>query len=115
MLCSYVFDIPSGKKVQEYTAHEADVIGLSIQPTDSNVFVTASMDKTCKLFDLRSNDLCRQTFEGHDADVNDVSVSDLIFFRATSYRPSYGFAETPLIAYDVRSGGGARFILGSRQ
>ncbi|OQR71090.1 guanine nucleotide-binding protein subunit beta-2-like [Tropilaelaps mercedesae] len=52
------------------------IVGSADTKVDNNIFVTASMDKTCKLFDLRRPDQCRQSFEGHELDVNDVSFQN---------------------------------------
>ena len=46
---------------------------LSVSPTDEKVFVSASVDKTCKLWDTRDDKhKSAFTFEGHESDVNTV-------------------------------------------
>lgn len=42
--------------------------------TDMKTYVTGSVDRTCKLWDVRE-DKAKQTFFGHEADVNSVCVS----------------------------------------
>lgn len=57
----------------DFEAHAGDVVSISLSP-DGNTYVTGSVDKTCKLWDLRE-EKAKQTFFGHDADVNSVCVS----------------------------------------
>ncbi|MPC97868.1 Guanine nucleotide-binding protein G(I)/G(S)/G(T) subunit beta-1 [Portunus trituberculatus] len=47
---------------------------MSLAP-DNNCFVTGSVDRTMKLWDVRDPDTCKQTFWGHTSDVNSVYVS----------------------------------------
>ena len=47
-----------------------DVMSISLSP-DKNTFVSASCDAHAKLWDLRDGK-CRQTFKGHDSDINSV-------------------------------------------
>lgn len=42
---------------------------------DGQTYITGSVDKSCKLWDVREQKP-RQTFFGHTADVNSVCVSD---------------------------------------
>lgn len=62
-----------GKKTSEFDAHAGDVVSISLSP-DKNTYVTGSVDRTCKLWDVRES-TPKQTFFGHEADVNSVSVS----------------------------------------
>lgn len=57
----------------DFEAHAGDVVSISLSP-DGNTYVTGSVDKTCKLWDLRE-EKAKQIFFGHDADVNSVCVS----------------------------------------
>lgn len=71
---SCMWDLETGKRTNEVEgAHCGDVVSLSLAP-DINSFVTGSVDKTCKLWDLRELK-CKQMFFGHEADVNSVCVS----------------------------------------
>lgn len=54
-------------------AHNGDVVSISVAP-DGNTFVTGSVDKTCRLWDVRDPSP-KQTFFGHESDVNSVCVS----------------------------------------
>lgn len=62
----------SGRKLSDFIAHNGDVVSISISP-DGNSFVTGSVDKTCRLWDIRE-EKPKQTFFGHDSDVNSVCV-----------------------------------------
>lgn len=68
-----VWDLETQKKKQEFEAHNGDVCTLSLAP-DSNTYITGSVDKTCKLWDVR-DPTCKQVFFGHEGDVNNVCVS----------------------------------------
>ena len=45
---------------------------MKLQPDDNQVFLTGSVDRTIRLWDLRT-DACQQTFWGHEADVNSLA------------------------------------------
>lgn len=63
----------ANKKTIDFCAHAGDVVSISLSP-DGNTYVTGSVDRTCKLWDLRE-EKAKQTFFGHEADVNSVCVS----------------------------------------
>ena len=63
----------TGQKVLDLQGHNGDVAALSLNPKDANTFVTGSVDRTARLWDLRAPG-CVQTFWGHNMDVNSVSV-----------------------------------------
>ncbi len=65
-----VWDLEVGKKTTEFDAHAGDVVSISLSP-DGNSYVTGSVDKTCKLWDVREQ-TAKQTFYGHESDVNSV-------------------------------------------
>lgn len=67
------WDLETGKKTSDFIAHNGDVVSISLSP-DGNSFVTGSVDKTCRLWDVRE-EKPKQTFFGHEADVNSVCVS----------------------------------------
>lgn len=65
-----IWDLETGKKTSEVNAHAGDVVSISLSP-EGNQFVTGSVDRTCKLWDVRDFDNHqKQTFFGHSADVN---------------------------------------------
>ncbi|CAG5104092.1 Similar to Gbeta76C: Guanine nucleotide-binding protein subunit beta-2 (Drosophila melanogaster) [Cotesia congregata] len=55
---------------EDFCAHAGDVVSISLSP-DGNSYITGSVDKTCKLWDMRE-EKAKQTFFGHEADVNSV-------------------------------------------
>jgi len=67
-----LWDIEAGAKVTEFNDHNGDVMSVSINPQDKNMFISGSCDSTAKLWDLRSAKCC-QTFSGHDSDINAVN------------------------------------------
>ena len=67
------FNVDTGQKMLDLQGHNGDVAALSLNPKDQNLFVTGSVDRTARLWDLRKPG-CVQTFWGHQADVNSVSV-----------------------------------------
>ncbi|KOB73185.1 Guanine nucleotide-binding protein beta 2 [Operophtera brumata] len=68
--CRCVWDLEAGKREMEFDAHAGDVVTISLSP-DMKTYVTGSVDKTCKLWDVR-DEKAKQTFFGHEADVNSV-------------------------------------------
>lgn len=76
-----MWDLQSGKKTTEINGHNGDVVSISLSP-DGNHYVTGSVDRTCKLWDVRETNSPKQTFFGHEADVNSVCVR-IIFYSIT--------------------------------
>lgn len=66
------WDIASGRVLDTFAEHEADAMFLSLRPNDPNVFVSCSVDKTVKVWDIRSPRRSKQTFTGHMGDVNGI-------------------------------------------
>jgi guanine nucleotide-binding protein G(I)/G(S)/G(T) subunit beta-1 len=67
------WDIASGRVLDTFAEHEADAMCLSLRPNDPNVFVSSSVDRTIKVWDIRSSNTgSAQTFTGHMGDVNGV-------------------------------------------
>uniref|UniRef100_A0A1B6F6H1 Uncharacterized protein n=1 Tax=Cuerna arida TaxID=1464854 RepID=A0A1B6F6H1_9HEMI len=91
-----IWDLEAGKKTTDIDqAHAGDVVSMSLSP-DKNTFVTGSVDRTCKLWDLRDN-TCKQIFFGHQADVNSVCYHPNGFAFAT------GSEDKTSRMYDIRS------------
>ncbi|CAG0881939.1 unnamed protein product [Cyprideis torosa] len=67
-----VWDVDKGKQKTEFFGHEGDITAISIIPKDRNTCLSASADKTAKIWDLRMGGAtaCAQTFFGHESDVN---------------------------------------------
>lgn len=84
-MSSCIWDLEANKKTTDFEAHAGDVVSISLSP-DGNTYVTGSVDKTCKLWDLRE-EKAKQIFFGHEADVNSVCVSFLDIFRVIACYP----------------------------
>lgn len=68
--CIY-WDVENGEVLSTFVDHKSDVMSLSINPTNPNIFVSGSVDSTAKIWDIRSNSNV-QTHHGHVADINSV-------------------------------------------
>lgn len=66
-----LWDIESGSKVTEFADHLGDVMSISINPTNQNVFVSGACDAFAKLWDIRTGKAV-QTFAGHESDINAI-------------------------------------------
>jgi guanine nucleotide-binding protein G(I)/G(S)/G(T) subunit beta-1 len=65
------WDISSGRPISTFAEHNADALSLSLK--DRNIFASCSVDKTAKIWDMRTPDMAVQTYTGfHQADVNDI-------------------------------------------
>ena len=70
-----------------FTGHTGDVMSLSLTE-DKNIFISGACDATAKLWDLREG-MCKQTFGGHESDINAVSVSFTCFLCNVDYNYFY--------------------------
>lgn len=52
-------------------------MSLSLAP-DARTFVSGACDASAKLWDVREG-MCRQTFTGHESDINAICVSNTLF------------------------------------
>ena len=66
-----LWDIETGSKVTEFADHLGDVMSISINPTNQNIFVSGACDAFAKLWDIRTGKAV-QTFSGHESDINAV-------------------------------------------
>ena len=66
-----LWDLETSSKKTTFTDHAADVMSVSMHPTDKNVFCSGSCDGSVRSWDIRSGG-CTHTFFGHDSDVNAV-------------------------------------------
>ncbi len=64
-------DLVKKAKINSFDGHNGDIAALCLKPQDNQVFLTGSVDRTSRLWDLRT-DKCQQTFWGHEADVNSI-------------------------------------------
>ena len=48
------FKIETGQKMLDLQGHNGDVAALSLRPDDKNVFVSGSVDRTARIWDLRT-------------------------------------------------------------
>lgn len=81
------WDLESGRKLSDVQAHNGDVVSISLA-SDGNTFVTGSVDRSCRLWDIRE-DKPKQTFFGHEADVNSVCVSMFHWFIKNTMNLAY--------------------------
>ena len=66
-----MWDIETGSKVTEFADHLGDVMSISINPTNANIFVSGACDAFAKLWDVRTGKAV-QTFAGHESDINAI-------------------------------------------
>eukprot|EP00968_Pinguiococcus_pyrenoidosus_P007773 scaffold529_cov308-Pinguiococcus_pyrenoidosus.AAC.65 len=66
-----LWDIESGAATTTFTEHAGDVMSVSVQGGEGNVFVSGSCDANAKVWDTRMGE-CVQTFHGHESDINSV-------------------------------------------
>ncbi len=66
-----LWDVQNGTKVTEYADHLGDVMSISINPTNNNVFASGACDAFAKLWDIRTGKAI-QTFAGHESDINAI-------------------------------------------
>ena len=70
---SALWDIETAQQCTQFTGHTGDVMSLSLAP-NMRTFVSGACDASAKLWDIRDG-MCRQTFPGHESDINAVTVS----------------------------------------
>ena len=66
-----LWDLDTGNKIHDFADHLGDVMSLSINPLDHNMFVSGACDAFAKVWDIRQQ-RCIQTFAAHDSDINAV-------------------------------------------
>ena len=70
-----LFDRRAGKAAWSRELHEKKVNTVSLHPTEPHYIVTASLDRTVKLWDAQ-NGACLQTLEGGSGHVKSVCSFD---------------------------------------
>ncbi len=89
-----MWDIETGQQTTSFQGHTGDVMSLSLSP-DMKTFVSGACDASAKvisminllfhniyyfiyqLWDIREG-MCKQTFPGHESDINAVTVCSII-------------------------------------
>ncbi|KIW66957.1 hypothetical protein PV04_06237 [Phialophora macrospora] len=72
--------------VREFVGHQHYVMGLSINPKDTNIFASACLDRTIKIWSI-DNATAKQTIEAHEKGVNHIDYyphSDKPYLLSTS-------------------------------
>lgn len=77
-----LWDIPQGQPLQTFAEHKQDVMSIAVSPSDKNTFVSVSVDRTAKVWDIRTPTTgAVLTFTGHEGDINGVDfMSDGVTF-----------------------------------
>ena len=82
--------------------HSGAVLDVKFSPHNSSHLVSASTDKTLKLWDIQTSE-CLNTFTGHSAPVNGVAFSpNSKFVASCSGVP--GYSDNSVRLWDVESG-----------
>ncbi len=68
-----LWDVVTGKQVQEFAGHEDELVSVAFAP-DGRTVLTGSFDQTARLWDIDTGKL-RQTFTGHTDAVEKVRFS----------------------------------------
>lgn len=66
------WNITKGQPVSRFNGHTADAMFISLDPQNKSSFASCSVDKTVKLWDIRSPKGATNTLVGHLGDVNGV-------------------------------------------
>ncbi|XP_044487993.1 guanine nucleotide-binding protein subunit beta-2-like [Mangifera indica] len=98
-----LWDITTGLKTSVFggeflSGHTVDVLSVSINPTNSRLFVSGSCDATARLWDTRAASRAVRTFHGHERDVNAVK------FFPDGYSFATGSDDGTCRLFDVRTG-----------
>lgn len=91
------WDVEGDKIITEFEEHRNDVSSISLSP-DMNSFVSGSVDRTSKLFDIRAGRISQITFDAHDGDVNCVQ------FHPSGYAFAAGEERNVARLFDIRAG-----------
>jgi len=67
-----LWDIENRTAKSVYADHTGDVMCVSLNPGNPQVFVSGSVDCTTKVWDTRQGERCVANFTGHEADINTV-------------------------------------------
>jgi len=93
--CIY-WDVANAKAVETFNDHGGDVMSVSVNPENPDIFVSGSCDSTAKVWDIRSGK-CTHTFHGHESDINSVD------FFPSGYAFGTGSDDSSCRLFDLRS------------
>lgn len=78
------WDVATGRVLDTFQEHTADVMCFSASPQDPNLVCSGSVDATVKVWDLRDSKSAKLTFSGiHDGDINGVDFLDTLIGTAS--------------------------------
>lgn len=66
------WDAERGVVNKRFNDHTGDVMSVSLNPQDRNLFVSGSCDSLAKVFDIRTKNAV-MSYDGHDSDINSVA------------------------------------------
>jgi len=70
-----LWDISKGQPETTFSEHTSDVMSIAINPTNSSTFVTGSVDRSSKLWDIRTPEGSVKSISGyHEGDINNIDI-----------------------------------------
>ncbi|XP_008783473.1 guanine nucleotide-binding protein subunit beta [Phoenix dactylifera] len=98
-----LWDVTTGQRISVFggefpSGHTADVLSVSINSSNSNMFVSGSCDATARLWDTRIASRAVRTYHGHVGDVNAVK------FFPDGQRFGTGSDDGTCRLFDMRTG-----------
>lgn len=98
-----LWDITTGLRTSVFggefqSGHTSDVLSVSVNGSNSRMFVSGSCDATARLWDARAASRAVRTFYGHEGDV------DAVKFFPDGYRFGTGSADGTCRLFDIRTG-----------
>jgi len=98
-----LWDVTTGQRISIFggefpSGHTADVLSVSINSSNTNMFVSGSCDATVRLWDIRIASRAVRTYHGHEGDVNSVK------FFPDGHRFGTGSDDGTCRLFDMRTG-----------
>lgn len=104
------WDVSSGRVLDTFQEHKADVMCFSISPQDPNLVCSGSVDATVKVWDIRDSKSAKLTFSGiHNSDINGVDFMDTLIGTASDDGTSHVLdmrACASVVSFSSTVGGG---------